>query len=109
MATLQLGEEDGFITIAIGGNEKLYDLYELNNRLYEWYSELNGEGKTRQLHERVKEWLLEEGFGSVSHRTADRVVAGVFARVDELKKKDSPPTFSDDTESNDTGESQSAA
>lgn len=89
MKEIDLGDDDGYVTVKFGGHEVRLDLYQAYNRLLDLDDAVEPDEEGRKPRgvwlERVATWLRELGFEGVSHRLADRFAETIFGRVKELK------------------------
>ena len=82
--------DDGYEMVRLkdaAGNvlfEKELDLWETQNHFFDLQTKFRGK-PAHEFHTAVVEYLQKLGFPPVSHRFADRLVAGVNDTVKELK------------------------
>jgi len=112
MATLNLIDDDGFITVVMGDAEIRVDVYDVHNRLID-ISRLAEKHEERQaeeanaagdilrpassfsVNEEIVKLIVSLGFPRVSHRAAVKFAEAIFAHMAELRKKDeSAPSVS---------------
>lgn len=86
MIDLSCLQDDGYETVRLldkEGNlvyEAQIDLWEAHNHLADIQQKTKGK-PAYEYHTAVVDFLKEKGFPEVSHRFADRFVAGIIARV----------------------------
>jgi hypothetical protein len=113
MATLNLIEDDGFITVVMGDAEIRVDVYDAYNRLIDIHKAAEkheekqadaGEGidlaassafPAFSMNEEIVKLIVSLGFPRVSHRAAVKFAEAIFSHMGELRKKDeSAPSVS---------------
>lgn len=86
-ACIDLGDDDGWLTIEIDGASITVDVYRANAVLLAHHNANKGKPDS-EYGETLGEALGTLGIPPLSHRGATRVCEAVFACVAELKKKD---------------------
>ena len=85
MGDIDLGEEDGFITVTFGGASLRLDLYDTNDKLVPCLKSGDDEGQGKALIA----LMGRLGFPEPSRRVAVRFANAVIAAVNEDSKKNS--------------------
>lgn len=83
MASLDLGEDDGYYTIKIGDAEATVDVWQTRSRLAELVKK-HKDGTDEQFFAAILDVMREAGFPPASHRLAQKFADAIFARAKEL-------------------------
>lgn len=90
MAGIDLGEEDGYVTVAFGGAEVRLDLFDTHSKVRD-YHEHNKSLPDGQYSDGLVALMRDLGIGPCSHRVAQRFVERVLEAVAAVKKNASGP------------------
>lgn len=89
MATIDLGDDDGFVDVTIEGAKNRLDVYAVQNKIHA-LAQANLDNDPAFQHS-VAEYLAEIGFPSgLSNRAASRFIAFIADAMKELEKKGDP-------------------
>lgn len=85
-------DSEGWLDIALAGEEKPHriDLFEANDTFLAAYKGIDADSPPADTYAALRKAAADLGFGEVSSRTAQAIEQAVFARMDDLRKKDSP-------------------
>ena len=86
-------DDDGFVKVVIGDAEATIDVYQAHNRLGAIRGESEGEGLAEDAprpdeNTLIAAYVQSLGFPRVSHRAAVKFANAIFARVEDVRKKD---------------------
>ena len=89
---MTIDDSEGYLDFELAGADKPHrvDVYVANDTFLEAYKGLQDDASASALFNCSIDACRELGFGEVSARTAQKIEQAVFARMDELRKKDSP-------------------
>lgn len=82
---IDLGEDDGYVTIRLAGTEVSVDLFQTHARIYD-YHEKHKTLPDDQYNDGLVALMVGLGLPSCSHRVANRFVQAINQRIQSLKK-----------------------
>lgn len=90
---IDLGDDDGFVTVRVGGDERRIDLFEASGKLASHYQRFK-DSPDEEYGAGLLAVLAGLGLPPCSQKMARRLADEVFRRVGELTKKNGGPAGS---------------
>jgi hypothetical protein len=81
---IDLGDDDGYVTVCVAGSEQRLDLYDVYTNLLDIFA--GHQDSAAGCNAALADYLKGKGFPEVSHYAADQFARQVFARVEALRK-----------------------
>lgn len=96
MSDIDLGDDDGFVTITMGGDSVSLDLFLAQSRLMDHHAR-NEKKSNEEYITGLVQIVQDLGFPRPSHRLAIRFMEAIYAACAEQKKSTGSPAESPDS------------